>query len=163
MVNECIKKTMLSVHNSITFQPLKMLGRVLPPDKKGWIRIAEACISILIVLAMLLIMTRSKGVDPRQDLTASLPPILDEIAKTEAFREKILSNDPTIQRDLDAFVKARLPQLGVDFQLLICKTTDPCTPPSPRAKDVYTAERIISSALNQGYLPPKRLRLFVWR
>lgn len=155
-----LAKTRLPLHNMVRFRT----SRTLTLDKRGWIRIAEACISILIVLAMLLILARSRGVDPRQDFTANLPPILDEIAKTEAYREKILTGDPGIQNDLNAFVKARLPlQLRVDFQLLICKTTDPCTAPSPIANDVYTAERIISSTLNSGYLPPKRLRLFVWR
>ena len=132
-------------------------------DKRGWLRIAEACISLLIVITMLLILTRSKSVEPQQDIIADLPPVLDEIAKTESFRERIIVDDPNIQSQLESFVKERLPHLGVEFRLLICKTTDPCNLASTPSKDVYAAERIISGSLSKPHPNPRRIRLFVWR
>ena len=132
-------------------------------NKRGWMRVAEACIAILIVLAMLLILNRTRVSEGPADLTTTIPPILDEIARIESFRQKIISEDSGIQTELDTFVKGRLPQLGVEFKLLICATTDPCTLVSPPTKDVYTDERIIGSALADSHSNPKRLRLFVWR
>ncbi len=131
--------------------------------RHGWLRIAEACIALLIVIAMLLIMTRSKNIEPQQDIVADLPPLLDEIAKTESFRERIIVDDPNIRAQLTLFLKERLPHLGVEFELLICKTTDPCTLSSQPSKDVYAAERIISGALTKPHPNPRRIRLFVWR
>ncbi|MBM3233389.1 hypothetical protein FJZ18_04455 [Candidatus Pacearchaeota archaeon] len=131
--------------------------------KRGWLRIAEACIAILIVMAMLLLMARTKSVEG-QDFTSNLPAILDEISRTESFREKIVKDDPSIKAELERFVKARLPQIGADFALLICKTTDPCKLESVPAKDVYASERFIGGSLTTSpHSETKRIRLFVWR
>ncbi len=132
-------------------------------NRRGWMKIAEACIAILIVLAMLLVMTRNNKLDNKQDLSIDIPAVLDEIARTELFREKIISEDLGIKNELKNFIKSKLPQLGIEFELLICSTTEPCTFNPTLGKDVYTDERIISGAIALGQSNPKRLRLFVWR
>jgi len=125
-------------------------------NKKGWIKIVEAFMAIMIIAAvMLTIYTRQPERSVNQEIIKIEDSILDEISQNNIMRQKILDGDNASSM---FFVQARIPD-NLNFSVKICNVDDICGIETYR-KEVYARERIISSTLKQ--YSPKKIRLFMW-
>lgn len=130
-------------------------------DKKGWLKILEAVIAVLIIIAAVVYILSSSV--PKRDITAVAYEkekyILNTISKDDNLRSKIIADD---NNDVDIFIKKMIP-LSWDFETKICGIEDICesTLKVPNDKDVYASEVVITSDLS--IYSPKKLRLFIWK
>ena len=127
-------------------------------NKKGWIRIAEAFLAIMIILgAMVFIMARQPAsTDTGSSVYDTEVHILDIISHNDSLRTDILSgkNDR-----INSTVALMIPN-NLDFTTIVCNLNDICNPNSPLDKEVYSRDVLITS--NLTYYNVKKLRLSVW-
>lgn len=134
-------------------------------NKRGWIRIVEASLAILIVLGVLIVINGGNKSTKTVDLTEKIAPLLEEIASNETLREKIVnSNDAnldSVQNEVMKVLAKRIDNPLLGYAVKICPVADNFCSLSPLPKEeIYVGERIVSSTLNQ--INPKRLKLFIW-
>jgi hypothetical protein len=132
--------------------------------RRGIIRILEAVFAVLIILSVLILVAVNRGERNEADLTELIPPILDEIAKDEVFRGRILNGDAGIDTDLEDFVRERV-RPGLNVKVKICDPLVFCELSGnfPEGADaLYAGERIISTTLGST-APPKKVKIFLWR
>ena len=127
--------------------------------------VVEASISIVLVLSVLFVTYQKQQVQTGViDWSQTGRDILEEIAKNNTLREDVISNSPNLQLELDSYVLQRLPDRSLNYEIKTCDVSDVCGKSTFTPGDVYVAQRIISSTIvaAQG-VPPKKLRLFIWR
>lgn len=133
-------------------------------NKRGWLRIIEASIAILIVAATILVMMNRQQPDIQRDISEIIPQLLEEIAENSTLRNKIITSDPNVNGELNRFIDQRIEYNEIKYAFEICEIDNPCylrDYPSEEY-DIFTAERIISSSLTQEEFKPKRLKIFLW-
>lgn len=131
---------------------------------KGWLRIVEASIAILIIFSVLLIINSRQNFNQDDgDLTGMITPILEEIARNVTLREKIVEQGPSVEEELRTFVGQRITQSTIRYEVAICEIEEICSLAAyPRDTDsVYASERVISSTLNT--YNPRKVKIFLWR
>ena len=125
-------------------------------NKKGWMKIVEAFIAILLVSAILLtVYVRQPKNVVNEEIANIEDSVLNEIAGNALFRQDIL-DDKT--EDIMAFLDSRIPG-NLNYTIKICAIEDICGL-DVYQKEVYAKERIISSTLTE--YSPKKIKLFVW-
>ena len=129
-------------------------------NKRGWLRIVEASVGILIVVGVLLTLYAQQA--DTKDLSAEIYElqiyILNEIA--ENYRNDILnSNEPT--SDMISFATGKIPA-NFNFVIRICGIKEVCGlgEDGPEYGNVYTEERVVSANLEKYY--PKKIKLYIW-
>ena len=128
-------------------------------NKKGWIKIVEAFMAIIILSAvMLTIYAKQPTRTMNQEIIKIEDSILNEISQNTMLRQKVLDNDASSITVLNSFIQAKIPA-NLNFTARICSVDDICGLDVYR-KEVYARERIISSTLMK--YSPKKLRLFMW-
>lgn len=130
-------------------------------NEKGWIRIVEAIIGIMVIMAgILYINSRQPGKDISDDVYEKQRQILEIIANNENMRTEIIRNETGL---VDAFILKNIPS-SWDFATNICNVDQVCTPEeTPDDRDIYTSEIIISSNLTDyPDKKTKKLMFFVW-
>lgn len=134
-------------------------------NERGWIRILEASLAILLLAGvMLFIYSRPvERYDQSEEISEMQREILQKIATTPAWRTMVIKETYLI---LNANVNASIPD-RYEFTLKVCNLTNEfgevqsCNPDTYiNEEDVYVEEIIISSDVNDYVL--KRVRLFVW-
>lgn len=129
-------------------------------NKRGWLRIFEAVIAIMIVLGVLLLFYRNAntGNDFSTYISDLQVRILTDISSREDLRGFVLQGN---ESEISKFVLTNFPQ-NLNFSVKICDLSAlACSSNIAIEKDLYVQERIISSNLN--YYDPKIVRLFVWQ
>ena len=126
-------------------------------NKWGFLRILEAIIAITIIISVMFIYFNKSRNFPQHDLTIRARAILDEISKDNILRADVLNNQ-TVK--LDDFIQIRIPEAHLTFEVKICEVNDVCGKSSYIRREIYSAERSISSILSS--YSPKKLRLFIW-
>lgn len=134
-------------------------------NKRGWIRIVEASLAIIIVLGVLLILNTSNRSTSSIDLSEKIPALLDEIASNETLREEIVGispeDIPQMEAKINNLMSKRINNPSLGYVVRICMMDDVFCPLSPLPEgEVYAGERIISSTLSE--IDPRRLKLFIW-
>lgn len=131
--------------------------KMLKSDKKGWLRIVEAVIAVLIIISVLIFMLirapRPEGGDSIHEMQRH---ILNQVSANETLRAEILDNN---KANTDRFVKDIKPVYW-NFTTRICNVSDICGMPFYVDKEVYADEILITSTLTR--YSPKKLKLFVW-
>jgi hypothetical protein len=126
--------------------------------KRGWIRIVEAFIAILLVTGVMLYLYNTQiGPSRRaEQLYNFQKTILDEIALNDVYRTAVLAeNEETIHN----FVASRMVP-GFEFKVRICDVGDICGL-SFYEEELYSSDRIISATLET--FEPKKVKIFMWR
>ena len=140
-------------------------------SRRGWVKIIEASIGALIVIAVLLLVVESRDIQMR-NANPNAYSYLDEIAKNETFRERFFSmSDLEINSEIKLAFDSRIKPSKLNYAFNVCSGDVSCPLPSlsasdspPSGVDIYSAERIISSSLNYvGDFKPKKIKLFLWR
>ena len=128
-------------------------------NKRGWIRIFEAVIAVLLILSALLLIYKSQQVVPQESKYVQdwQVEILARIAENDELRNATINKETT---PLNNFIEEMLlPNLN--FTLKICNLTGPCSMEFYVERNIYVQERIISGTLEE--YSPKKIRFFVWR
>ncbi|MFH0712021.1 MAG: hypothetical protein V1889_02835 [archaeon] len=142
-------------------------------NKRGWIRILEATIAVMIV-AGVLVVAYAKQVDRGEgpvDYFHSLEKqILMDISSSSELRLMALNGD---EASLDLFVDGEIPDaFGHYLRVCVlgsvddfCKINDTAVVAEIKDKSVFVEEIIVSADLGDGSnaeYDPKKVRLFVW-
>lgn len=136
-------------------------------NKRGLIKIIEASIAIVIIFIVILSIAQIKKRTDERNLSEIISPILEEIAKNNALREKILADNSSSNEAEDmakSIVGARLNDPMMGYDVTICKPDEICGMekyPGDVSGDIYAGSRIISSVLTSTE-EPKKINLFLW-
>jgi len=129
-------------------------------NKRGWIRIAEAAIAIMILVGVLLVISSNQSSD-EADISEQISELqlsaLQEISDNQELRQAALDDNETkLEEHARKFFP---PEFNVTIK--ICAPDDyVCSLNTKINSDVFVEERIISSTLTQ--YNPRKVRLFVW-
>ena len=137
-------------------------------NKKGIVRIIEAIIAILIIAGVVLTLAVNRRVGGEKDLSETLPPLLEEIAKNAELREEIIVWETGAETELTVFLAERIKNPNLNYTIKICEPDKVCALeryPEDAKGDIFAAERIISAAaaLRREEFSPKKIKLFLWR
>jgi len=142
-------------------------------NKRGWIRVVEAFVAILIIAGVLLVVV-NKGYIGKQEPSEKIYEvelsILQEIEKDSELREQILSAtlvneiswidfEENNLKDVKDRINLRKPSY-LECEAKICAVNKICSLDKYIEKSVY-AQPIIISATLQNY-NPRQLKLFCW-
>ena len=152
-------------------------------NKRGWLRILEATIAVMIVSGVLVVVYSrqvDRGIAPADYFFSLQRQILADISSRSDLRLAVLNVEEENFEDENFnmtynFIKGKIPD-AFDFSLRVCvlgNETDFCkmdseTYVATRDKDVFVEDLIISSELGDGSDPkgggdvPKKLRFFIW-
>ena len=143
-----------------------MVGLVA--NKRGWVRIVEAVIAIMIITGFVLTYTAKKQ-QAENDLTFVMAPILEELAGDNYWRGVVLDstdNGLKEERIANEFVGERITNPSLGYAVRVCSLDEICTldsHPETAVGDVYAVERIISTTPDRALFEPKKVKLFLWR
>lgn len=134
-------------------------------------RIVEATIAILIILGVILVVSsRRDNVGPQQDFNEIMRKILDEVAKDDRIRKKILediSSNIEAENAVENKVKEKVNYLTVGYKAVICNLNQANCGIDEYPKDaegqIYSQERIVSASLDVAVVMPKVVKLYLWR
>jgi len=145
-----------------------MVGNILK-DKRGWLRILEATIAVLLVTGALGVVYSKQlaRVEPGPDeyISTLQEKILLDVAHNETFRKASVSGDIGQFLVVQNYAREIIP-LNYNMSLQACSLNDPCKL-SPGAytltigKLVFVEDTIISTDIENNYAPV-RVRLFIW-
>lgn len=150
--------------------------------KRGWMRIMEATIAIMIVSGSLLVVYSrqvDRGISPAEYFNSLEGQILADVSTKSDLRLNVLNteNDSLDYSDsnfsaLNDFIKTKIPE-AFGYSIQICplnSTTDYCKLDTPTfiatmKKDIFTEEIMVSAELGDGtnaVYNPKKVKLYVW-
>ena len=135
-------------------------------NKKGWIRIAEAFISVLLVIGAVIIAI--SGGMQREDASKKIYdieiPVLREIQLNNSLRSEILGTNGIIiwenfPPETKSKITAEIPE-WLECVAKICPSESPCLLEGESEKNIYVQSLLITSTLNT--FNPRQLKLFCW-
>lgn len=126
-------------------------------NKKGWLRIVEAFIAVLIIASVLLVIISRSAKPVEEEIHEIQRSILKQIENNETLRADILQNE---KQKTTEFISRLIP-VQLDFAIKICEIDDICRMEEYVEKDVYADEILISATLQE--YAPKKLKMFVWK
>jgi len=132
-------------------------------NTKGIIRILEASAAILIIFIVVLTLSMTRKASTERDLSESITPLLEEIAKNNTLRAEIIEGSSTIDQTIEAFLRERINESNIGYNFTICNISQVCSLtrlPDEIVGNVYAGSRIISSSLESA--TPKRISIFLW-
>ncbi len=149
-------------------------------NKKGWLRILEASIAILIVIGfMFTISLANKKVNTEKDLAEDVRIILDEIAQNTTLRTEIadyklgtilseaeIERNRQIQEKINNSISEKINKRIFEYSILICSVESLCSLnnyPENIEGGLYAAERIIVPPPTNTDMVNKKIRLSIWK
>ncbi len=137
-------------------------------NKNGIIRIVESTIAILLIFIVLLVIFVKDKQTETEDLTALISPLLEEIAKNNDLREKVINNPSQAEIEINDFLKSGIIRIDLGYTTKVCELSDLCSLinfPETRDGNIYSKERIISTYLGNDLnnLRMKKVKIFLWR
>jgi hypothetical protein len=138
-------------------------------NKKGWIKIVEAVIALLLIAGVLLVVI-NKGYIGRNDVSKKVYDIqlsiLREIELNSELRNAILEIQdlPVGEDDVPESVKNKILERKPDYltcRTRICALDDICEPDVYVDRDIYAQAVAISASPEMGYAP-RKIKLFCW-
>jgi hypothetical protein len=141
-------------------------------NKKGWIEILEAAISVMIIAAVILIAI-NKGNVVGEDVSTKVynveVSILREIQTNDTLRSEISQLDnSSIPLEWESFplsLKAKITQRTPNYLTCIgkiCQVNEDCPLSEKQSKSVYSQSVVISSTIRNGIVY-RKLNLFCWQ
>ena len=140
-------------------------------NKRGWIRIIEVSISILLIFSVLVIVNQHNR-SVKNDFNDEIRSILDEIAENTSLRYKVveiynLSKNKTeapnleIMNSIENVILNGINENYIGYSLEICGSSELCGLSNyPNVEEVYSEERIISSDLTK--YNPRKIKIYLW-
>ncbi len=134
--------------------------------KKAMLKIVEAMLSILLIGGVMIILSfQNRSARISDENWEVLPQILNEVARNETLREKIITNESGINSEIEEFVKQRINSLRFEHSVAVCTLEGECLNPHSVAvgKEIFTAERVISTSSDYTEFEPKIVKVYMWR
>ncbi|MFA5061331.1 MAG: hypothetical protein WC494_03380 [Candidatus Pacearchaeota archaeon] len=137
-------------------------------NKRGWIRILEATIAVLIVSSVLIMIYSGhpERVDLSEEISSLQKSILNEISSDNNLRSHVLNSEVGSNYEmLVQHIEGKIPS-QLNFSLKICSLSEASCKLDEDIfktlvdKEVFVEEIIISTDLST--YNPKKVRLFVW-
>tara|TARA_Y100000034_G_scaffold122656_1_gene168398 strand:+ start:6285 stop:6710 length:426 start_codon:yes stop_codon:yes gene_type:complete len=139
-------------------------------EKKGWVKIVEAFIALLLIASVLIIVI-DKGYITKKDISSKVYEtelsILREIELDDNLREDILNINLPMNWENESFpqevknrVNERTPSY-LECKTKICELDKICALDKYPNKDIYAQSVVISA--NLEIYSPRQLKLFCWR
>lgn len=148
-------------------------------NKKGWLRVLEASIAILIVTSVVLVAytKQVKRADPTDQIMILQKKFISEMVNREDLRMLVLSfdsNPETSIAKISVFLNKSFPE-SFDYCFRICDLGVPCSISEAcisrgldydslvkaiKEKEIYAEEAIISA--NYTKYSPKKIKIFLW-
>tara|TARA_Y100000034_G_scaffold113847_1_gene149289 strand:+ start:57 stop:506 length:450 start_codon:yes stop_codon:yes gene_type:complete len=135
-------------------------------DKRGFLKIVEVMISILIIVAAILLNINKSPANNEVDYSEMARDILFEISDDEPYRSEVFKAPlgevlgPSSLQGFIGYIDGRMPDF-LDFEVRVCQAQSVCGI-SNHVGNVYSAERIISSDISSLIGAPVKIRLFIW-
>lgn len=128
---------------------------------RGWLRIVEATIAILIVVSSVLIVLQQEHQRTQSTLCGPVAPLLTEIAQTETLRSAVLAKDEPI---IDTFLRTQITNPLLAYSFSFCTLDEVCTftgQDVSKNSDVCADERLITPSLPTQNIT--KIKLFLYR
>lgn len=135
-------------------------------NKKGFIRIIEAFISIMLLLGLILLAVNNNHVNSKNPkyILQKESDILSQIQMNNTLRQIIIqttdytltSNDTTFNPELANYTKRNI--IGYNCYLKICPPEGICNMNLSSQNDIYAKESLIMTS--QSNYNPKKLKIF---
>ncbi|MEK6898509.1 MAG: hypothetical protein AABW79_00235 [Nanoarchaeota archaeon] len=134
-------------------------------NNRGWLKIVEASISIIIVISALFLLYNNNNPAATTGVDLIARQILDEVARNESLRLEILTNTSNAQANLNSMIDNLIKSGEFSFEARICEIDDSCGKSAYFAGEVFAAERIIAATVidSPTLVESKKIRLFMWR
>lgn len=146
-------------------------------NRKGWLRIVEATIGVILILGSVLIYYQQNSVGVSENFGESLPILADEIAKNNTLRTEIVSADITnaaeiasVENNMSNFLALKINGNNLNYSVKICNATADCKLTIDIKNsdgNLYGYERIISTYTNLNVFnpgtTPKKIKLYIWK
>ncbi len=130
-------------------------------NKKGWVRIVEASIGVVLVLGTLIFLNSRQEAPEEKDLSIKLNALLDELAQNTTIRGLVGSNENAAEEQIRAYLSDRFHNSALKYDFNICELGEDCLIERETENNIYSAERIF--ALNSDNLNAKKVKLYIWR
>lgn len=134
-------------------------------NNKGLWRIIEAVAAVLLVAGTLLFFVSKQSVNvSEKDFSELLRESLNEIAKNQNYRERILTGDTgdgSVKEDIKVFLDKRIKRRGYQFLINICDLNVDCFTAPNVEGELFSAERLISATID--YSESKVVRIYAWK
>ena len=140
--------------------------RLYDKNKRGWIRIVEAFVAILLIAGIVLTLLGSghiQGNDSSKKVYEAEIAFLREIQNTDLLRDDVLNAPGTlpleganIPSNISSKVQTDLPKY-LQCSAMICDLGDACVLSSPTTDDLYARTALIS-----GDQKTRQLKIFCW-
>lgn len=144
--------------------------KMIEKNKKGWIKILEAFIAILLITTVLLIVIK-QGYFGEKDISSQVYDIeiaiLREIQLNNNLRNEVLNSETPLEWDnfpeiLKEKINSRTPSY-LECEAKICQLRDNCELSEYPEKDVYAQAAAITKTLDTPENTElKQLKLFCW-
>lgn len=141
-----------------------MVKKISEKNRRGWIKIVEAVMAVILVMGVLLTMymRNSQSRDLAEQAYRIEKDALDKIASSSTLREAVLDDDnETINNSIQPYVAGNF-----QFYTRMCDLgkEESCSFNKPeildQKKNIYAADRIIVA---EGEIfNPRKVRLFLW-
>ncbi|MBU4308305.1 MAG: hypothetical protein KJ566_00715 [Nanoarchaeota archaeon] len=137
-------------------------------NKKGWIRIIEAFVAVLLISSVLLIVLNRNSSENKNfsaEIYKSQVGILTEIQLNSSLRNEILKLEtlPVEWAGFSELLQMKINETKLDYLICkgkICEISDECLE-EYEEKDIYAKSVIITA--NSGEFNPRQLKLFCWK
>jgi len=156
-------------HQGFFYEASFKLGSSLIENKKGWIRIVEAMVAILLISGFLILIIdnpENRGKDISAKVYVAENAILREVQLNNTYRTYILGIGEAVVEfdnfnvDLKNHIKSRTP-LYLNCTGKLCDfATDPVCDIEYLEKNIYV--RSVMIAANSDIYEPKLLKIFCW-
>jgi hypothetical protein len=145
-------------------------NRGMLKNTRGWIRIVEAFVAVLLITGVVLIVV-DKGYIKKQDSSKEIyeveNSVLRNIQTNDSLREEILNSNAPIDSTNNTFpglinqtINLNIPAY-LNCLSKICLIDDPCLYPISLNENIYSRSAIISADLTN--YNPKQIKLFCFR
>ena len=152
----------------------------LPESRKGWIKIFEAVIGVLLITSVLLIVVEQGSVQKNEDsleIYKEEISILREVQLNNTLRKEVLESDnlPIGWEDFDLKglikVKEKISLKIPDYlncEAMVCEMTDNCILEEDSEKAIYAQSIVISVNIDSPSdfnisTDSRQLKLFCWK
>ncbi|MCK5043827.1 hypothetical protein KAR52_02395 [Candidatus Pacearchaeota archaeon] len=141
-------------------------------NKKGWIKIVEAFVAVLLVTGVILI-SINQGYIGQKDISSEVYEmelsILREIELNDTLRNYILNvielpanwDDESFPQEVKNKINARTPNY-LNCEGKICEISDTCDIEKYFDKNIYAQSVTITTTLTQEEPKYRKLKLFCW-
>lgn len=141
-------------------------------NRKGWIKIVEAFVAILLVVGVILVVLNG-GYLEKEKISSGIYDveisILREIQRNDTMRETILNTPeeqlPIEWKNFPETIKNKIIERTpshLECISKICAISDPCGLTEEKEQDVYAEGTVISPTIGTGGEVYRKLNLFCW-